>query len=52
MTYNIKLKIGGNVELNVDPFPVDSDSGSALGTDDGNSDVELTIDEIPMIDSY
>ena len=49
---NIKLKIGGNVELNVDPFPVDSDSGSALGTDDGNSDVELTIDEIPMIDSY
>lgn len=51
---NVKLKIGGNVELNVDPFPVDSDNGSGLTTDygDGSSDVELTIDEIPMIDGY
>jgi hypothetical protein len=51
---NVKLKIGGNVELSVDPFPADSDNGSGLGTDDGNgdSDVELTIDEIPMIDGY
>jgi len=51
---NVKLKIGGNVELNVDPFPADSDNGSGLGTDDGNgdSDVELTIDEIPMINGY
>jgi hypothetical protein len=51
---NVKLKIGDNVELNVDTFPADSDSGSGLGTDDigGDSDVELTIDEIPMIDGY
>jgi hypothetical protein len=51
---NVKLKIGGNVELSVDPFPADSDSGSGLGTDDGggDSDVELTIDEIPMIAGY
>jgi hypothetical protein len=50
----VKLKIGGNVELNVDPFPVDSDNGSGVGTDDGNgdSDIELTIDEIPMINGY
>ena len=51
---NVKLKIGVNVELSVDPFPADSDNGSGLGTDDrnGDSDVELTIDEIPMIDGY
>jgi hypothetical protein len=51
---NVKLKIGGNVELSVDAFPADNDSLSGLGSDDGgdNSDVELTIDEIPMIDSY
>jgi hypothetical protein len=49
---NVKLKIGGNVELNVDPFPVDSDSGSGMESDDGGSDVELTIDEIPMIAGY
>jgi hypothetical protein len=51
---NVKLKIGGNVELNVDPFPADSDNSSEFGTDDrnGDSDVELTIDEIPMIDGY
>lgn len=48
---NVKLKIGGNVELSVDPFPSDSDSGSGMESDDG-SDVELTIDEIPMIDGY
>ena len=49
---SVKLKIGDNVELNVDAFPADSDSISGLGSDDGSSDVELTIDEIPMIDSY
>jgi hypothetical protein len=49
---NVKLKIGGNVELNVDPFPADSDSGSGIESDDGGSDVELTIDEIPMIGGY
>ena len=51
---NVKLKIGDNVELSVDAFPADSDSVSGLGSDDGdgNSDVELTIDEIPMIDTY
>lgn len=51
---NVKLKIGDNVELSVDAFPADNDSSSGLGSDDGgdNSDVELTIDEIPMIDSY
>jgi len=51
---NVKLKIGGNVELSVDPFPADSDNGSGLGPDEGtgDSDVELTLDEIPMIDGY
>ena len=51
---NVKLKIGGNVELSVVPFPADNDSVSGLGTDDGggDSDVELTIDEIPMIGGY
>jgi hypothetical protein len=49
---NVKLKIGDNVELNVDAFPADSDSISGLGSDDGNSDVELTIDEIPIIEGY
>lgn len=49
---NVKLKIGGNVELSVDPFPADSDSGSGMESDDGGSDVELTIDEIPMIAGY
>ena len=49
---NVKLKIGDNVELSVDAFPADSDSVSGLGSDGGDSDVELTIDEIPMIDSY
>lgn len=49
---NVKLKIGGNVELNVDPFPADSDSGSLIDSDDGGSDIELKIDEIPMIDGY
>jgi hypothetical protein len=51
---SVKLKIGDNVELNVDAFPADSDSVSGLGTDSGDasSDVELTIDEIPMIDGY
>ena len=51
-TENVKLKIGGNVELSVDPFPADSDSGSGMESDDGGSDVELTIDEIPMIAGY
>jgi hypothetical protein len=49
---NVKLKIGDNVELSVDAFPADSDSVSGLGSDGGDSDVELTIDEIPMIDTY
>lgn len=52
---NVKLKIGGNVELSVDPFPADSDNSSGFGMDDGDggdSDVELTIDEIPMIEGY
>ena len=49
---NVKLKIGGNVELCVDPLPADSDSGSGMESDDGGSDVELTIDEIPMIAGY
>lgn len=49
---NVKLKIGDNVELNVDTFPAESDSGSGIESDDGGSDVELTIDEIPMISGY
>ena len=49
---NVKLKIGDNVELNVDTFPAESDSGSGIESGDGGSDVELTIDEIPMISGY
>jgi len=41
---NVKLSIGENVELSVDPFPVD-------GIDDGNdSDVDIKIDSIPPLD--
>jgi hypothetical protein len=41
---NVKLSIGENVELSVDPFPVD-------GGDDGNdSDVDIKIDSIPPLD--
>ena len=41
---NVKLSIGENVELSVDPFPID-------GGDDGNdSDVDIKIDSIPPLD--
>jgi hypothetical protein len=41
---NVKLSIGENVELSVDPFPVDD-------MDDGNdSDVDIKIDSIPPLD--
>jgi hypothetical protein len=41
---NVKLSIGENVELSVDPFPVD-------GGDDGDdSDVDIKIDSIPPLD--
>jgi hypothetical protein len=41
---NVKLSIGENVELSVDPFPVD-------GGDDGNdSDVDIKIDSIPPLE--
>jgi len=41
---NVKLNIGDNVELSVDPFPSDDDD------DDGN--IDLKIEEIPLIDDF
>ena len=45
---NIRLKIGDNVELSVDAFPSDANDSDA--EDDTNSDVDITIDEIPLLD--
>lgn len=45
---NIRLKIGDNVELSVDAFP--SDANDSDVDDDANSDVDITIDEIPLLD--
>jgi hypothetical protein len=45
---NIRLKIGDNVELSVDAFPSDANDSDA--EDDANSDVDITIDEIPLLD--
>jgi hypothetical protein len=42
---NVKLNIGDNVELSVDPFPNDDDDD-----DDGN--IDLKIEEIPLIDDF
>ena len=45
---NVRLKIGENVELSVDAFPSD-----AIESDDDydtSSDVDITIDEIPLLD--
>ncbi len=42
---NVKLNIGDNVELSVDPFPIDDD-------DDNDSNIDLKIEEIPTIDDY
>jgi len=41
---NIKLSIGDNVELNVDPFPSEDD--------DNGGNIDLKIEEIPMIDEF
>jgi hypothetical protein len=41
---NIKLSIGDNVELSVDPFPNDDD--------DNDSNIDLKIEEIPLIDDF
>jgi hypothetical protein len=45
---NVKLKIGDNVELSVDAFPSDAIESDA--EDDASSDVDITIDEIPLLD--
>jgi hypothetical protein len=45
---NIRLKIGDNVELSVDAFP--SDANESDGDDDASSDIDITIDEIPLLD--
>ncbi len=42
---NIKLKIGDNVELSIDPFPSDDEDGEGE-----NSDADLAIDTIPLLD--
>lgn len=41
---NVKLSIGDNVELSVDPFPSEDD--------DNDSNIDLKIDEIPDIDDF
>ena len=41
---NVKLSIGDNVELSVDPFPNDDD--------DNDSNIDLKIEEIPLIDDF
>jgi hypothetical protein len=41
---NVKLSIGENVELSVDPFPIDN------GHDENDSDVDIKIDSIPPLD--
>lgn len=41
---NVKLNIGDNVELSVDPFPNDDD--------DNDSNIDLKIEEIPLIDDF
>ena len=45
---NVRLKIGDNVELSVDAFPSDANDSDA--EDDASSDVDITIDEIPLLD--
>ena len=42
---NVKLSIGDNVELSVDPFPNDDD-------DDNDNNIDLKIEEIPLIDDF
>ena len=46
---NVRLKIGDNVELSVDAFPSDANDSDAED-DDASSDVDITIDEIPLLD--
>ena len=41
---NVKLSIGDNVELSVDPFPNDDD--------DNDSNIDLKIEEIPLIEDF
>ena len=41
---NVKLNIGDNVELSVDPFPSDDD--------DNDSNIDLKIEEIPLIEDF
>ena len=41
---SVKLNIGDNVELRVDPFPSDDE--------DNDSNIDLKIEEIPMIDDF
>ena len=45
---NVKLSIGDNVELNVDPFPADGGDSDT----DNESNIDLNIEEIPIIEDY
>ena len=45
---NVKLSIGDNVELSVDPFPADGGDSDT----DNESNIDLNIEEIPIIDDY
>ena len=43
---NVKLNIGDNVEISVDPFPSDNEDN------DENGNLDLNIEEIPIIDDF
>ena len=45
---NVKLSIGDNVELSVDPFPADGGDSDT----DNESNIDLNIEEIPIIEDY
>lgn len=43
---NVKLNIGDNVEINVDPFPSENEDSEE------NGNIDLNIEEIPIIDDF
>jgi len=49
---NVKLSIGDNVELSVDPFPADGGESDTDTETDNNSNIDLNIEDIPIMDDY
>jgi len=45
---NVKLSIGGNVELSVDPFPNDDEDNDS----EGGGNIDLKIEDIPVIEDF